>query len=175
MFVTSDGVRVRSVARHTATHGVAVSVDGAGCSWATGCGTAGVRGPGSHREMAGPPAQSVVQDHGGARELLGRDAAVHGAATGDVALQAGTDRVALVVHHTLGQAPAGRGVAGGARVLQVPVVAGGPHGELVSRPLRGDEVLASSRRGDTEEERQTEHLSGGNYGLSQMLSVFQLN
>ena len=102
MFVTSDGVRVRSVARHTATHGVAVSVHGAGCSGATGCGTAGVRGPGSHREMAGPPAQSVVQDHGGARELLGRDAAVHGAATGDVALQAGTDRVALVVHHTLG-------------------------------------------------------------------------
>ena len=103
--VTSDGVRVGSVAGHTATHGVPISVDVAGCPGAAGRGTAGVRGPGTHREMAGASTQSVVEDHGGAGELSGCDTAVHGAATGYVALQAGTDGVTLVVDHTVGQLP----------------------------------------------------------------------
>ena len=103
LLVTSDGVRVGSVAGHTATHGVPISVDGAGCPGATGRGTAGVRGPRSNREMAGASTKSVVEDHGGLRELLGCDTAVHGATAGYEALQAGTDGVTLVVDHTLGQ------------------------------------------------------------------------
>ena len=106
LLVTSDGVRVGSVAGHTATHGVPISVDGAGCPGAAGCGTAGVRGPGPHREMAGASTQSVVEDHGGLRELGGRDTAVHRATAGYEALQAGTDGVTLVVGQTLGQLPA---------------------------------------------------------------------
>ena len=104
--LTSDGVRVGSIAGHTATHGVPVSVDGAGCSGAAGRGTAGVRGLGTNREMAGATAQSVVEDHGGARELDGGDTAVHRATAGYEARLAGTDGVTLVVDHTLGQFPA---------------------------------------------------------------------
>jgi len=101
----SDGVRVGSVAGHTATHGVPISVHVADCPGAAGRGTAGVRGPGTNREMAGASTQSVVEDHGGAGELSGCDTAVHGAPTGDVALQAGTDGITLVVDHTVGQLP----------------------------------------------------------------------
>ena len=108
--------------------------------------------------MSRATAQSVVEDDGGGGELCGGETAVHWAAPGDVACHAGADRVTLVVHHTVGGLSAWRGMAGRAWVLEVPVVAGAPHSEVVSLPLRGYEVLTGSRREDSEDEGRTEHL-----------------
>ena len=108
--VTSDGVRVGSVARHTPTQRVAVPVGGAlgvGPAW---CGIAGVCGP-PCRDVGRASPQPVVEDDGGARELGGGQAAVHWAAPRDVACHAGADGVTLVVDSTVSEFSAGRGVA----------------------------------------------------------------
>jgi len=108
--------------------------------------------------MSRATSKSVVQDHWGAGELGWREAAVHRTAPGNVAGHAGADWVTLVVHHTVSELSAGRGVAGRARVLQVPVIAGPPHSKLISLPLRSYEVLTGSCGEDAEEEGRTEHL-----------------
>ena len=85
-----------------------------------------------------------MEDDGGGGELGWRQTPVHWAALGgDEARDAATDGVSPVVDHAVRVWAAGRGVAGAARVLEVPVVSGAPHRRVVSLPVGGYELLTS--------------------------------
>ena len=84
-----------------------------------------------------------MEDDGGGGELSGRETPVHGAALGDEARDAAADGVAAIVDHAVRVGAAGRGVAGAARILEVPVVSGAPHRRVVSLPVGGYELLTS--------------------------------
>ena len=100
--------------------------------------------------MGRSSAKAVVQNNRGLWVLVWRTAPIHWAGLRDVPTDTGTDGVALVVHHTVGELTTGRRTASRARVLQISVVASSSQGIVVSFPLYSDEMLCSSR---TQEEQ----------------------
>ena len=85
-----------------------------------------------------------MEDDGGGGELGWRQTPVHWAALGgDEAGDAAADGVSSIVDHAVSVGAAGRGVAGAARILEVPVVSGAPHRRVVSLPVGGYELLTS--------------------------------
>jgi len=102
------------------------------------------RGRGAHTQVTRATAQSVVEDNGGAGVLGGGKTAVNRAALGDEEGNTAADGVTSVVDNALSVGAAGRGVAGAARVLEVPVVPAGPDRRAVRLPVRRDKLLTPS-------------------------------